>query len=183
MPRKTYYLVCMALGAALLTIGAYLKFPIGLNVQFTTQVFFLLIIGLVLPFPYSSLSVLVYIILGLMGLPVFSRGGGLHIVFTPEFGYLLGFLFAASIMNPFYRFFKSKALKYYVCAVIGALSVYPVALIYIGLILPAYSKVNISIQALLSAYFIPFLPMDIIKALFAALIANRLHRAIPYLTH
>lgn len=182
MIRKTSLLICTALGAALMVVGAYVKFPIpGLTVQFTTQVFFMLTIGLTLPFPYGSASILCYIALGLVGLPVFSRGGGLHTVFTPEFGYLLGFVFATAVMGLLRKWLKAKPFGITLCAMIGVVSVYIVAIPYIALIAALYTKVPLAAGTLFSAYFLAFLPMDILKAVLAALVARQLLKAIPQL--
>ena len=61
------------------------------------QDFFVLLSGHVLGPVYGAASQLAYLFLGLLGLPVFSEGGGLAYIFKPTFGYLLGFPLASFI--------------------------------------------------------------------------------------
>ena len=83
---KTRMLLLTALFAALTAIGAFLKIPTPWS-SFTLQVFFVCMAGVLLGPKYGALSQLVYIALGLMGLPIFTAGGGLGYVFQPTFGF------------------------------------------------------------------------------------------------
>lgn len=83
---KTRSLVYCALFTALIAVGAFIKIPIPV-VPFTLQYLFTMLAGILL----GSLSVLAYMILGLIGLPIFSEGGGIGYVFKPSFGYIIGF--------------------------------------------------------------------------------------------
>lgn len=74
--------------------GARLKIPLPL-VSFTLQDFFVLLSGQLLGPVYGAASQVAYLFLGLLGLPVFSEGGGLAYIFKPTFGYLLGFPLAS----------------------------------------------------------------------------------------
>ena len=79
-------LVLCALFAALITIGTYIKIPTPL-LPLTFQTLFVVLAGLVLGKKYGALSVCVYVIAGLIGLPVFT-GSALN----PTFGYIIGFI-------------------------------------------------------------------------------------------
>ena len=70
---KTRMLLLTALFAALTAIGAFLKIPTPWS-SFTLQVFFVCMAGVLLGPKYGALSQLVYIALGLMGLPIFTTG-------------------------------------------------------------------------------------------------------------
>jgi len=87
-------LILAGLFTALTVVGARLKIPLPF-VPLTLQTFFVLLSGLMLGPVYGAASQLAYLFLGLMGLPVFSEGGGLAYIVKPTFGYLLGFPLAS----------------------------------------------------------------------------------------
>ena len=86
-----YSLILCALFAALIAVGAFIKIPVPF-VPFTLQLLFTTLAGIVLGPKYGALSVGVYILIGLCGVPVFTQGGGPGYVLQPTFGYLIGFL-------------------------------------------------------------------------------------------
>ena len=138
---KTRMLLLTALFAALTAIGAFLKIPTPWS-SFTLQVFFVCMAGVLLGPKYGALSQLVYIALGLMGLPIFTTGGGLGYVFQPTFGFLLSYIPA--------------------CAA-GLAVIYLVGLPYMGLILNVYLGKDMGVAAILWAGMLPFLPWDVVK--------------------
>lgn len=69
---KTRSLVYCALFTALIAVGAFIKIPIPV-VPFTLQYLFTMLAGILLGSRLGSLSVLAYMILGLIGLPIFQR--------------------------------------------------------------------------------------------------------------
>lgn len=81
----------MALFSALTAIGAFITIPIP-PVPFTLQIFFAILAGALLGSKRGFISVGVYVLLGLCGLPVFTKGAGLSYIFQPTFGYLAGFI-------------------------------------------------------------------------------------------
>ncbi len=179
MHQKTRHLALSAVCAALMAVGAYLRFPLPfLAVQFTTQVFFLLVTGLILPPAYSAGALAAYVLLGLMGFPVFSQGGGLQTVLTPNFGYLLGFVFSAFVTSLLHRKWKGKRFSFLLPAAAGVLAVYVVALPYVALLASLYQSKPVAFDKLMSAYFLSFLPLDLVKAAGAAAVARQVNRAL-----
>ena len=81
-----------ALFSALIAAGAFLKVPVP-ALPFTLQFLFTNLAGILLGAKLGALSVLVYLLLALVGLPIFANGGGFGYVLMPSFGYLIGFLF------------------------------------------------------------------------------------------
>lgn len=98
MPAITHtkLLVLTSLFTALTVIGAQLRVPLPL-VPFSLQTFFVLLAGSVLGPKHGALSQLLYLALGLAGLPIFTKGGGPAYVLQPTFGYLLAFPLASFI--------------------------------------------------------------------------------------
>ena len=69
------------------------------TMHFTLQWFFVLMAGFLLGAKLASLSVIVYLCIGLVGVPVFAAGGGPTYILRPGFGFLLGFVFAAFLIG------------------------------------------------------------------------------------
>lgn len=87
-------LTLMALFAALTAVGAFITIPVP-PVPFSLQIFFAILAGALLGSRRGAISVGVYVLLGLCGLPVFTKGAGLSYIFQPTFGYLAGFILGA----------------------------------------------------------------------------------------
>lgn len=112
---RTYKLTLVALMTALLTVSAYIRIPTPLT-PITLQCE-MVILGTLLWGRKISLSATVlYVAMGLLGLPVFSGGGGIHYILTPTFGYLLGFVISSAFTNitnkPFTRAYTSLCIIY-----------------------------------------------------------------------
>ena len=91
----TRNMVLAALFAALTAIGAFLQIPTG-TVPITLQFLFTALAGLLLGWKWGAISQLLYVGIGLLGLPVFTQGGGIGYVLQPSFGFLLGLIPAAA---------------------------------------------------------------------------------------
>ncbi len=89
--RKT---VLTALFAALIIVGAYIRFPLP-PVPITLQTLFVISASLLGGIAIGLSSVAIYLLLGAVGLPVFTAGGGLGILLGPTGGFLFGLLPAA----------------------------------------------------------------------------------------
>ena len=87
-------LVLCGLFIALITIGTFIRIPVGTDV-YTLQFLFTLLAGLVLGARLGAAAVGAYVLLGLIGVPVFASGGGPGYILQPTFGYLLGFILQA----------------------------------------------------------------------------------------
>ena len=94
------YSLLIALGSLLLTLSAKIKIPFY-PVPMTMQTFVVLMLGITLGSKLGAFTVLIYIIEGIFGLPVFSnspeKGIGVAYFTGPTMGYLIGFVFAAYI--------------------------------------------------------------------------------------
>jgi biotin transport system substrate-specific component len=126
----------------------------------------------------ATISVGLYLFLGLIGLPVFTKGGGLGYVFQPTFGYLIGFVFAAMLVGflvqkipPVSKF----ALFYYWGAgFLGVVLVYLTGMCYLYMIMRFYLKTPVAFSALFTIPFLLTIAGDMFKCLVAAFLARRL---------
>jgi len=115
-------LAAVALMAALTAVGAWLRIPVP-YVPFTLQMSFVYLSGVWLGARYGALAQLVYISAGLMGFPIFAKGGGPHYVLEPSFGYIIGFLPAAYAAGILTRQTDAYA-RYFVAAAAALIMVY-----------------------------------------------------------
>ena len=90
----TRQLTMTALFVALIAVGAFIRVPLP-NCPFTLQILFTTLAGIVLGSRLGAASVGIYIVLGLIGVPIFTSGGGPGYILQPTFGYLIGFMVGA----------------------------------------------------------------------------------------
>jgi biotin transport system substrate-specific component len=87
-------MILCALFVALVTVGSFIRIPVGTDV-YTLQFLFTLLAGLLLGARLGAAAVATYVLLGLVGVPVFASGGGPGYILQPTFGYLIGFILQA----------------------------------------------------------------------------------------
>ena len=106
---NTRELVLCGLFIALITAGTFIRIPVGTDV-YTLQFLFTLLAGLVLGARLGAIAVGTYVLLGLLGVPVFASGGGPAYLLQPTFGYLLAFILQAWLCGYYIR--HSSAVSY-----------------------------------------------------------------------
>lgn len=167
-------MILTSLFAALTAVSAFIKIPVG-PVPITLQMFFIMLAGMLIGPYYGALSQIVYVLLGLIGVPIFASGGGISYIFTPSFGYLLGFILAPLVIGIIINHLKKKTFVFYLLAcVIGLLAVYIVGVPYMYMILRCVTHTNISFIGAISAGFVVFIPGDIIKCIAAAFLGLKI---------
>ena len=125
----------------------------------------------------GATSLLIYCLMGVMGLPVFARPpfGGPAYVLQPTFGFLLGFIAAAFVAGSI----SIDSVKGRVMAVLlGTLALYVVGSAYFFAIFRLYLGRPVSFTWVLHVAVAPFLFLDLLKAYLAATLAVRLRRNI-----
>ena len=88
---KLREIILCGLFIALVAVGAFVRIPVGTDV-YTLQFLFTLLAGLMLGARLGALAVGTYVLMGLVGIPVFASGGGPGYVLQPTFGSLVGFI-------------------------------------------------------------------------------------------
>ena len=135
---NTKSLILCSLFAALIAVGAFIKIPVPI-VPFTLQVLFSTLAGLLLGPRLGVISVGIYLLLGLVGLPIFTKGGGPSYIFQPTFGYLIGFLIGVYVTGSIAHKTKNPSLKRLITAsLVGLTIVYIIGMIYYYLIANFY---------------------------------------------
>lgn len=170
---STKSLILCSLFAALIAVGAFIKIPIPV-VPFTLQVLFTTLAGLLLGPKLGAISVGIYLLIGLIGIPVFTQGGGPSYIFQPTFGYLIGFLIGTYFTGYIAHKDKDPSLKRLIFASIGGLTiVYIIGMIYYYLIANYYLNSPITASAVMLYCCLLFIPGDIASCIVSSLIAKR----------
>ena len=169
---KTRTLVLTALFAALTAIGAFLRIPTPVS-SFTLLYFFTAMAGVLLGPAYGALSQAVYLLLGLVGLPIFTEGGGFSYVLQPTFGFLLGLTPAAWVVGMLTNR-QSSYLRVTLACVCGLAVLYLVGLPYMYCILNFYLGLSYSLWQTIRAGMLIFLPFDALKIVVVSLLAVKL---------
>ena len=148
MKLKTKELTTCALFAALIAIGAFIKVDIPLpmyTMHFTFQWFFVLMAGFLLGAKLATVSVIVYLSIGLVGVPVFAAGGGPTYIFRPGFGFLLGFVLAAFVIGTITeKVGKNHKGMFLMASVAGLVTYYTIGAIYFYCINNFYAATPVS---------------------------------------
>ena len=171
---KPHHIIYAGLFAALTAIGAFIKIPLPF-VPLTLQVFFCLLAGILLGARLGVLSQIVYIAVGLAGLPVFTMGGGPSYVLNPTFGYLAGLIVCAFVIGRLSeRLTKLSITKLFLINLLGVGIIYALGVPYLYLIKNLYLGTDTSLTKVLYGGFLMTLPGDIIKSYIAALAGKAL---------
>ncbi len=162
-------MILCAMFAALTAAGALITVPLPFSpVPVSLQALFVFLSGAMLGKYHGALSQVVYLLLGIIGLPVFARGAsGLGIILGPTGGYLTGFVFAAFFIGfVFERKKETAVLQAVIIMLMGLIIIYITGTVWLMYI----TKMN-PVEAIIAGV-IPFLPGDILKAGIAALVVN-----------
>jgi biotin transport system substrate-specific component len=169
---NTKKMILIGLFAAIISVSSYISIPLPFStVPFTAQTLSIMIVGLILPLSMSMYSVGLFILLGIIGLPVFSGGsGGLSVIVGPTGGYIIGFIFGTLVIGLLKKKFETLYGFMFSSIMGGIIVVYFFGVLYLN-----YSTGMGIIGAVLNGA-LPFIPMDIIKAFLASIIA---HKTLP----
>lgn len=176
-PSKTRDLTYVALGVAVVTVCAWISIPVG-DVPFTLQTLAVAAIGCILGWKKGPLTILIYILLGLIGVPVFAGfKSGVPALMGATGGYIFGFAFAVVISglaklipvkNKFARtgvFFAANILGLTICYVFGT-----------AWFITVYGKNigSIGVKSALMLCVVPYIVPDLVKLFIAAVLSVRL---------
>ena len=177
---KTRDLVYIAVCAALLSMSAWLAFPIG-AIPVTLQTLVVCLAAGLLGWQRGFFAVLAYLLLGFVGVPVFSGfTGGAFVLLSPTGGYLVGFLFIPLIMGAFQAWAEKedgakRILPYALGAALGVTCCYAFGTLWCVL---GVNGQAVGLLAALSACVLPYLPFDAVKIAVAVLLIIKLKKFI-----
>ena len=169
----------VALFAALTAVGAFIRIPLGYS-SITLQTFFTAMAGCVLGPWYGALSQLVYVALGLVGLPIFTQGGGIGYLMQPTCGFLIGLIPAAWVIGRIAGR-KPEPKQIVPACLLGYGVLYAIGVPYMALILNTFLGKGMGFSAIMWAGMIPFLPGDMINILCITLLMPPILRQLDKL--
>ena len=162
----------VAVMAAVICILGPLSLPIGIvPISLTNLAVFLAVY--VLGYKRGTLSCILYLLIGTVGVPVFSGfSGGVGKLFGPTGGYLIGFIFMALASGWIIDHYEQKKLPSIIGMVIGTAICYAFGTVWLAW------QAGMSFGAALAAGVLPFLIGDALKIVFAAWVGPVLHRQL-----
>ncbi len=168
-------MVIISMCVAIISVCAWISIPFV--VSFSLQTFAIFVICAVFGFKICFPSVAIYIILGALGVPVFSAfGAGIGTLLGPTGGYIFGFLFIPPIMRLILRNNTDGVFLQCVAMLLSLCACYAFGTIWYYLAFAAHS--DITIWTTLCVCVFPFIIPDLIKIFLAAVISRRLNKNI-----
>ena len=170
---RTKQMVLIALMTAVTCVLGPLSIPLPFSpvpISLTNFAIFLAIF--VLGMKSGTISFIIYLLLGAVGVPVFSSfRGGLQVLAGPTGGYLIGFIFLALIMGFALDHFDRKLLPTIIGMIIGMVVCYAFGTVWLAKLL------SLSFKEGLMMGVIPYLPGDAAKIIIAAIVGPKLYGA------
>ena len=171
---RTAVMTRVALMAAVVAVAAQISVPLPFSpVPFTMGVLAVILSGFVLGPRYGALALVVYLLIGAVGVPVFAQfTGGLGRLVGPTGGYLISYPIAAAIAGLAANFFTSgnrrrgrTVASGTTFGLLGLLVIYALGAAWLAV------QAELSAGEALAAGVLPFVPFDIVKVVLAALLA------------
>ena len=170
--NKTAEMTKMALMVAMNCVSAYIIIPLPFSLSpLALQTMIVNLTGYVLNAKQAFMTMLVYLLVGLAGVPVFTGGrAGPGKLFGPTGGYIIGFLFTAV----FLAYFRGEKYSFKRYALLGC--VIGIPLIYVFGVVQLKLITGMGWDKAIMTGALPFIPLDIVKCLAAAVIAGPINR-------
>ena len=169
-------LILTALFASLTAVGAFIRIPMW-PVAFSLQFMMTAFAGLMLGARLGATSQAVYLLIGLLGAPVFTEGGGIAYVIRPSFGFLVGLIPAAYVIGRISH--KSENVIGHIVSCLAGLGVlYAVGVPYMYMALRVFAGTDISIKNAITSGMLVFLPGDLIKTAVCSLMSSKIRRRV-----
>ncbi|GAE28356.1 substrate-specific component BioY of biotin ECF transporter [Halalkalibacter wakoensis JCM 9140] len=178
---QTVDLVLVAMFAALMAIGANLtSFLVIGSVPITMQTLFAILAGALLGSKMGSLAMIIYLLIGLVGFPVFAQfSGGLRTLVSPTFGFLLSFIMVAFVTGLIIEKSKRKTLAtFLVACFVGLIINYVVGTHYMYYAFQFLTGLEAVSYQVVWAWMAAPAVKDIILTFFAAVLSSRIYFAV-----
>ena len=177
--NKTAELTKTALMVAMNCISAYIIIPLPFSLSpVALQTLIVNLTGYVLNTKQAFMPMLVYLLVGLAGIPVFTGGtAGPGKLFGPTGGYIIGFLFSALVMSARQKLPGKKYVMQIVSMIVGLIVCYAFGTAWFMIV---YSRANgaVGLATVLGWCVIPFIIPDIIKIVLAYGLSRKLRKFV-----
>ncbi|HIV34242.1 MAG TPA: biotin transporter BioY [Candidatus Blautia intestinigallinarum] len=172
--NKTRDIVYTAFFAVLIAVGSWISIP--MTVPFTLQTFAVFVTLGILGGRRGTMAVLLYILLGAVGIPVFSGfTGGVGILLGNTGGYIAGFLLTGFIFWGMQRMFGRSLGVQVISMLLGLISCYFFGTVWFLLVYMRNGS-TVSVVTVLGWCVIPFIVPDLVKLGLALTVARRVSR-------
>lgn len=174
--KKTLDIVYVGIFAAIIAVCSWISIPLTVPITLQTMGIFTAV-G-ILGGKRGTLSVLIYILLGAVGVPVFAGfSGGIGVILGTTGGYIIGFLFSALIMWGMEKLFGKSQIVLAISMVIGLLVCYAIGTVWFMVV---YAKTSeaVGLGTVLGWCVFPFIIPDLVKIAVSLFLANRLRKVI-----
>lgn len=170
-------MVLIAVFAALIAVCSLITIPWG-PVPFTLQTFAVFTTAGLLGTKRGTISVIIYILLGLIGIPVFAGGSsGPAVIAGPTGGYITGFIFTALIIGIIMGLFRKSPIWLNLIMTVAAMIIGDIVCLVIGTI-QFMVVMDTSLVVALGYCVIPFIIPDLVKIIIATIIVNRMKKYV-----
>ena len=169
---KTYDMVYIGVFTVLIAVCSWISIPAA--VPFTLQTFGVFMAVEVLGGKRGTMAVLVYILMGAVGIPVFAGfQGGIGVIFNTTGGYIVGFLCSALIMWAAESLFGKKPLVRLLSMAAGLIACYALGTIWFMVV---YGRTTgaVGLMTVLGWCVIPFIIPDLVKIGLAYVISRKI---------
>lgn len=162
----------IAIMTAITAVMAQISIPLPMMVPMTMQTFAVTLAGIVLGAKCGSIAMGIYLLLGAVGVPVFSGfKGGLQSLVGPTGGFLLSFPLMAYIIGKGMELRKQKGM-FVLLLCVGTISNYVVGVLMYCVVMDS------SVWTAITACVLPFVPSAVIKAVLAAVMGLQLRKQL-----
>jgi biotin transport system substrate-specific component len=167
-----------ALFSSLTVLGAKLNLLLP-DMPVTLQPVIVILSGCLIGRKPALLSQVVYVLMGIIGLPVFAKpGAGLSYVFQPSFGFLIGFIGAAYIIGAIiHKSGRKTVFRFITASMAGLLVLYVSGILYFYILMNVYIGRHISVIDVLTM-MIPLLIKDIVLGIIVSILSNQIYNRI-----
>lgn len=173
---KTIDLAYIALGAVMIAICSWISIPT--TIPFTMQTFAVFFVLSVLGGKRGTLTIIVYILLGVIGIPVFAQfTSGLGVLLGSTGGYIVGFVFMGLIYWIIMELFGKKLYTEIFAMLFGMVILYSFGTAWF-MIIYAQTNESIGLAMVLAWCVIPFIIPDLIKLTLALIFARRISKKL-----
>lgn len=180
--RRSMGIILSALFAALIAAGCFIQIPLPGGVPVVLQDMMAMLSGMLLGPVYGTIAVFVFLVLGCIGLPVFSGKAGLHVIIGgPTGGFLIGYLLGAfaaglilALLLPSSK--KHGAAKSYI--IISVAGLIATVVVFVAGIIGFKLVTHYDMAKTLAVVLVPFIPGNIIKLVLMVLLTKKFRPVI-----
>lgn len=169
---KAYPIVLVGVFVAIISICAWISIP-TVPIPITLQTLGIFFTASILGAKMGTVSIIIYILLGAVGLPIFSNfTGGLGILLSPTGGFIVGFIFTALLIGIITTYFKNNIVTNTLAMILGLLLCYTFGSVWYCF----YAGVDFITAVLICV--VPFLIGDTVKICISAILVTKLKKHI-----